>query len=159
MTNRGAASKVLHMVAAIGMLAIAAGCGDDPQPHEAALAVSQVDAAIDMYEADGLAATVAHYDDPASIEGELYVVIVDADNIVLNHPFRPDLTGTGAESVVTDDGTPATEAIRTSVASGNPAWVSFNFVNPVNNELERKHVWAVPHDGYLFVCGYYEPLA
>ncbi len=159
MSKRTQSNRVLRIVAAIGMLAIAASCGNDSEPHEAALAVTHVAAAIDRYEADGLDSTVAHYDDPASIDGEFYVVILDPDNLVLTHPFRPDLTGTIAESVVVDDGTPATEAIRDSVASGNPAWVSFTFVSPANNEVERKHVWAVPHDGHVFISGYYEPLS
>ena len=150
--------SAVRIVAAIGMLAIAASCGDDPRPHEAALAVGHVAAAIDMYEADGLDPTVAHYDDPASIDGEFYVVIIDADSIILNHPFRPELTGTIGDAVVTDDGTPVSVALDNSVASGNPAWVSYTFVNPANNEIERKHVWVVPHDDYLFVSGYYEPL-
>lgn len=141
----------------IGLAASAVSCADDSQPHESALAVAQVAEAIEMYEDAGLESTLAHYDDPASIDGEFYVVITGPDNTVLNHPYRPALTGTTAQAVTMDDGRLATEAIRASVSGGQPAWVSFDFFNPVNDHLERKHVWAVPHDGYVFVSGYYEP--
>lgn len=150
--------KSLALVAmAIGLTLPVVSCADDSQPHEAALAVAHVADAIEMYEDAGLESTLAHYDDPASIDGEFYVVVIDADNTVLNHPYRPTLTGTTAQAVTMDDGRLATEAISASVSSGQPAWVSFDLFNPVNDDLERKHVWAVPHDGYVFVAGYYEP--
>lgn len=151
-------NSIRSIVAAIGIFAIAAGCGDGPERHEAARAIEHVADAIDMYDAKGLADTIAYYDDPASIDGEFYVVIIDADDVILTHPFRPELTGTSADASVTDDGTPVRDAIRSSVVSGGPAWVSYTFVNPANDEVERKHVWVVPHDSYLFVSGYYEPL-
>ena len=151
--------KSLALVAmAIGLIVAVVSCADDSQPHEAALAVAHVAGAIEMYEDAGLESTLAHYDDPASIDGEFYVVITGPENTVLNHPYRPSLTGTTAQAVTMDDGRLATEAISASVSSGQPAWVSFNFFNPVNDALERKHVWAVPHDGYVFVSGYYEPI-
>lgn len=150
--------KSLALVAVvIGLTAPAVSCADDPQPHEAAIAVARVAEAIEMYEDVGLESTLAHYDDPASIEGESYVVVTAPDDTVLNHPYIPELTGTVAQDFTTDDGRAISEAIRGSVASGRPAWVSYDFLNPVNDDLERKHVWVVPHDGYLFASGYYEP--
>ena len=151
--------KSLALVAmAVGLTLAVVSCADDSQPHGAALAVAHVADAIEMYEDAGIESTLAHYDDPASIDGEIYVVITGPDNTVLNHPYRPALTGTTAQAVTMDDGRLATEAISASVSSGQPAWVSFDFFNPVNDDLERKHVWAVPHDGYVFIAGYYEPI-
>ena len=36
-------------------------------------------------------------------------------------------------------------------------WIDYLWPNPDTGKLERKHTWAIRHDGYLFGSEYYQP--
>ena len=113
--------------------------------------------AIARYEFGGLETTLAHYNDPASIDGQWYVFINDADDLLLAHAPRQDLLGTTLQEVVGPDGDLVGAKIAEATEIG--LWVKYLWGNPETGENEQKHTWAIRHDGYLFGSGYYESAA
>lgn len=140
------------------LVASTACSGSDSSQHPAARTVEYVAEAVEMYDAEGADATIEHYNTPQSMDGQWYLMTVDRETTVtLTHAFQPDRVGDQRRDVFTDDGRDVREAAITLTDNG-PGWFTYNFINPVSNQLERKHVWAVRHDGLIFASGYYEPL-
>ena len=113
-----------------------------------------VQQAINLYEAVGLEDTVAYYNTTESVDGQWYVFIVDGESgfTIANH--NPVLRGRDPSLRVDptgyfygDDLLGATEAGR---------WVEYVIVNPETGENQRKHTFAVLHDGYIFASGWYK---
>ena len=113
-----------------------------------------VQQAINLYEAVGLEDTVAYYNTTESVDGQWYVFIIggESDFTIAHHnpvlrgrdpSLRVDSTG----YFYGDDLLGATEAGR---------WVEYVIVNPETGENQRKHTFAVLHDGYIFASGWYE---
>ena len=86
---------------------------------------------------------------------ELYVFVIDSDYVVVAHGADPSLVGTITAHDV--DPTPSVEEIAQILAEEGEAWVSYMFMNPATGEDELKKVLLIPHDGYIFVSGYYMP--
>ena len=113
--------------------------------------------AIKKYDAEGLDATVAHYNTKESIDGQWYVFIYDqAADTMLAHAANPDLVGKPASYAVGPNNYPAGEALAAS-AHENGAWFSYTFPNPATGGVQAKHSWVVSYDGYIFGSGWYEP--
>ena len=116
-----------------------------------------VQQAIDYYEANGREATLAFYNSRASIDGEWYVFIADANDIMVAHAAVPERRG----GYLRD---PATRTDITGFfygpvladASEQGRWVTYRFLNPAVGQIGTKHTWAVRHDGLLFGSGWYE---
>ena len=113
-----------------------------------------VQQAINLYEAVGLEDTVAYYNTPESVDGQWYVFIVDGESGFTIAHHNPVLRGRDPSLRVDptgyfygDDLLGATEAGR---------WVEYVTVNPETGENQRKHTFAVLHDGYIFASGWYE---
>ena len=113
-----------------------------------------VQQAINLYEAVGLEDTVAHYNTEESVDGQWYAFIIggESDFTIAHH--NPVLRGRDPSLRVDptgyfygDDLLGATEAGR---------WVEYVIVNPETGENQRKHTFAVLHDGYIFASGWYE---
>ena len=122
---------------------------DAPAYTEAA-----VQQAINLYEAVGLEDTVAYYNTTESVDGQWYVFIVDGESGFTIAHHNPVLRGRDPSLRVDptgyfygDDLLGATEAGR---------WVEYVIVNPETGENQRKHTFAVLHDGYIFASGWYE---
>ena len=110
--------------------------------------------AIRRYESDGLDSTVAYYNTGESVDGQWYVFMIggESDFTIAHH--NPVLRGRDPSLRVDptgyfygDDLLGATEAGR---------WVEYVIVNPETGENQRKHTFAVLHDGYIFASGWYE---
>ena len=113
-----------------------------------------VQQAINLYGAVGLKDTVAYYNTTESVDGQWYVFIIggESDFTIAHH--NPVLRGRDPSLRVDptgyfygDDLLGATEAGR---------WVEYVIVNPETGENQRKHTFAVLHDGYIFASGWYE---
>lgn len=126
---------------------------DDPAAFTHAIVL----AAIARYEFEGLEATVAYYNNPASIDGQWYVAITDENDISIAHAPRPDSVGTDFKDVMGLDGSPL--GVEITKATGTGLWVEYLWPNPESGEVELKRAWAIRHDGYLFGSGYYEPVS
>ena len=112
-------------------------------------------AAIARYEFEGLEATATYYNDPASIDGQWYVAIMDENDLFVAHAPRPDFVGTDLKDVMGLDGSPL--GVEIAKATGTGLWIEYSWTNPESGEIELKRGWAIRHDGYLFGSGYYEP--
>ena len=110
--------------------------------------------AIEKYWQEGLAATVAHYNTPESMDGQWYVFIFDQDDIMLTHA-NPALVGLPASQVVGPNNFPTGEAV-VAAADEAGAWFSYTFTNPASGAVESKHSWVVEVDGMVFGSGWYE---
>ncbi len=111
--------------------------------------------ALNMYQSDGLDATVAYYNTPESTDGQWYVFIFDQDDTMLAHAANPNNVGLPASAVVGPNNYPAGEAV-VAVADEDGEWFSYSFVNPETGQAEAKHSWMVELDGLTFGSGWYE---
>ncbi len=112
--------------------------------------------AIAKYEADGLDATVAHYNTAESIDGQWYMFILDENDIMLSHAANPSLVNEPASAADGPNGYPAGEAV-VAVADEDGEWFSYTFPNPATGSIQAKHSWMVDRDGLTFGSGWYEP--
>ena len=114
-----------------------------------------VNQAIDMYKADGREATLDHYNDPSTVDGQWYVYIIDADSKVsLANAARPEFVGAPPTHRIDPTGYDYGEALYSATEEGK--WISYIIKNPATEEQRRKHSWVVLHDGLFFGAGYYE---
>ena len=136
------------------------GVSAPPKSDPAAYTRFVVDQAIARYEAEGMDATLAHYNSPASIDDEWYVFIIDENGIVIGHPdpYRVGLDVNGWVSIDINGYDFGPEMLA---ATEMGRWVPYVYVNPAEGSLgdagafELKNAWAVRHDGLLFVSGWY----
>jgi len=111
--------------------------------------------AIGRYQSGGLAATIDFYNSRQSVDGELYLFLMDADDIYLAHPIFPHLIGTDVKDVVGSNGYELGIEIAKATAEGH--WVEYLWPNPVTGREEPKTTWVVRHEGLIFASGYYTP--
>ena len=124
---------------------------DDPE----AFAVAFVQAAVDLYKTAGSEAAVAHYNDPASINGQWYVFITGPDDLYVAHPTAPTFIGRDIKDIPGIDGSPV--GVNIAMATTDGLWTEYLWPNPETNKLEYKRTWSIRYEGYLFGSGYYEP--
>ena len=55
-----------------------------------AFAVAFVQTAIDHYKTEGREAAIAYHNDPANIDGQWYVFIIDTNDLFVAHPAAPE---------------------------------------------------------------------
>ncbi len=126
-----------------------------PEPSDAAAFTQTfVQEAIDRYERDGRAAAIAYYNSEESVDGQWYMFIIDAHDVMIAHQ-NPDLRGMNANSIVGPDNYPAGRMVQ-EVATEDGAWVDYQFTNLETGAVQVKHSWAVRHDGMTFGSGWYE---
>ena len=143
--------SVVALVAAFVALGEQATLPTKDEPGAYTQAV--VDDAIRRYERTGFEATVAYYDDPANVDGEWYVYILDLQGNYIAHP-NPDTRAwtyeeqfDATEYFIGDDLLSATEEGR---------WIHYTWYSPTSGEAGQKHSWVVLHDDMVFGCGWYE---
>ena len=104
-----------------------------------------VDEAISRYRADGLDSTLAHYNDPHSVDAQWYVFVATPEGEILGHYNAEDFAAHLQEMI--DDGS--------FEATEQGLWVDHEDVNPATGEVEDKHFWLVEHDGLVFGSGWH----
>ncbi len=112
-----------------------------------------VDKAIAKYDDDGLDAVISHYNGQASLDGQLYLFLIGADDLYLAHPIFPHLIGTDIKNVVGSDGQELGKEIAQATDEG--VWVEYLWPHPVSRKEQQKVTWAIRHDGLIFASGYY----
>ena len=115
--------------------------------------VDYVNKAIAHYEREGLESTVSFYNSRASVDGPLYLFLIDANDIYLAHPIFPHLIGTDIKDVVGSDGQELGKEIAQATEEGH--WVEYLWPNPATEREEAKTTWTIRHDGLIFSSGYY----
>ncbi len=111
--------------------------------------------AIAVYRNRGLDAAVTYYNSRASVDGELYLFMMDPADIYLVHPIFPHLVGTDIKDVVGSNGYELGIEIAKATPDGH--WVEYLWPNPATGREEPKTTWVVRHDGHIFASGYYTP--
>ena len=112
-----------------------------------------VSKAIARYDMEGLDAAVAYHNSPRSLDGQLYLFLIGADDIYLAHPVFSHLIGTDIKDVVGSDGHELGKDIAKATEEG--IWVEYLWPHPVTRREQHKVTWAVRHDGLIFASGYY----
>lgn len=125
-----------------------------PRSDEAAYTQWFVRQAIARYDAEGREAALEYFNDPASVDGQWYVFVVNAEGILIGHPTRPDLRGTSTAARLDTFGKPYGQEIVAATAEGR--WVDYYFTHPETGQPEQKHAWVVAHDGLFFGSGWYD---
>ena len=144
--------KVGYAVRHNGMLFAS---GYYPQVEDpAAYTKSYVQKAIEYYEANGLDATIAHYNSQESVDGQWSLTMADENDLVRVAVLAPHLVGTDLKDV----GAGRTRNIGEEMAAATEQgiWVSFVFPNTRSSETLYAHTWAIRHDGLLFTSRYYD---
>ncbi len=118
-----------------------------------------VENAIARYEAQGLEATLAHYNRPESVDGQWYVFIIDEDDLVIAHPDA-DRRGLDLKGWVGTDINGYEFGPEMLAATEDGKWVSYVYRNPESGgirsgDFELKNVWVERRDGLLFASGWY----
>ena len=118
-----------------------------------------VDSAIARYEAQGLDATLAHYNSPQSVDGQWYVFIIDENDLVIGHP-DPERLGLDLKGWVGTDANGYEFGPEMLAATEDGKWVSYVYRNPESGgigsgDFELKNVWVEKRDGLLFASGWY----
>ena len=130
-----------------------------PPPREEPDAYTKyvVQQAIERYQADGRQETLGYFNRPESVDGEWYVVVIDELDNVVSHPTRPEVVGDHLfDPEDSTDSTGYFYGPTLADASSQGRWVTAQLLNPVTNLEQAKHLWAVRHDGLIFVSGWYE---
>ena len=113
-----------------------------------------VQQAINLYDAVGLEDTVAYYNTPESVDGQWYAFIVDSDTGVTIGHHNPALRGRDPSLRVDATGYFYGDDLLAATESGS--WVEYVIINPETGKNQKKHTFAVLHDGYIFASGWYE---
>ncbi|WP_419863188.1 hypothetical protein [Candidatus Poriferisodalis sp.] len=120
-----------------------------------------VDLAISRYEAEGLAATLDYYNDPANVDGQWYAFIIGEDDEIIGH-YDPSRRGYDLKGWVGTDANGYDFGADMLSATDEGLWVTYVFRNPERLEagfdpsgFELKRSWVVRHDGLLFGSGWY----
>ena len=93
-----------------------------------------------------------YYNDPASMDGQWYVSIADANDIVIASAPSQAFLGTDLKAAIGPDGFKIGEEIAKATTTGR--WVEYMWPNPITGEVGYKRSWSIRHDGYLFGSGY-----
>ncbi len=115
--------------------------------------------AIARYEAQGLDATLAHYNSPQSVDGQWYVFIIDQNDLVIGHP-DPERLGLDLKGWVGTDANGYEFGPEMLSADEEGKWVSYVYRNPESGgigsgDFELKNAWVMKRDGLLFGSGWY----
>ncbi len=109
--------------------------------------------AIEYYRANGLDATIEHYNSADSVDGQWNLTLADEDDIVVATQAR-NLIGTDIKDLARGRTRQIGEEM--AAATENGAWVSVIFPNVRSSETLYAHTWAIRYDGLLFTSRYYD---
>ena len=120
----------------------------------AAQTQAYVQQAVEYYQANGLDATIAHYNSQESVDGQWSLTLADENDIVrvallAQHLIGTDLKDLGASRI-------RQVGRELAAATEEGLWVSYVFPNVRSSETLYAHSWAIRHDGLLFTSRYYD---
>ena len=141
---------------------MAPGDGVSSKSLPAAYTQHVVAGAVDRYETDGFDATVAHYSDIDSVDGQWYVFIIDASGEVVAH-YDADRIGLNVASWVGTDVNGYSFGPELLSATEDGKWVTYVYRNPATGNLsagdfgesQLKNVWVVRRGDLLFASGWH----
>ena len=104
-----------------------------------------VDEAIARFHAEGLEATLEHYNSAESLDSQWYMFIATLEGEILGH-YNAEEFAVRLQEILDDGSFKATE---------EGVWMNHEDVNPSTGEVEDKHFWLVEHDGLVFGSGWH----
>ena len=113
-----------------------------------------VQKAIEYYDANGLDATIAHYNSQESVDGQWSLTMADENDVVRVAVLAPQLVGTDLKDV--GSGRIRNIGEEMAAASEQGIWISFVFPNTRSSETLYAHTWAIRHNGLLFTSRFYD---
>lgn len=131
-----------------------------PKTSPAAYTQFVVRRAIDLYEAEGLEATLEHYNDVGNLDGQWFVFIVDGDDIVVGH-HDSDRRGRDIKGALGTDINGYKFGSHILAATEEGRWVPYFDANPARGPLgnegvfQLKNAWVVRHEGLFFGSGWF----
>ena len=120
----------------------------------AAQTQAYVQQAVEYYRANGLDATIVHYNSQESVDGQWSLTLADENDIVRVALLAQHLIGTDLK----DLGAGRIRQIGREMAAATEEglWVNYVFPNVRSSETLYAHSWAIRHDGLLFTSRYYD---
>ena len=116
-----------------------------------------VEEAILRYNREGRQATLDYYNTVDSVNGDLYLFVLDEDYKIIVQPTIPANIGLDIRGPVGTDITGKNYGPEFVTADSQGKWIDYVYLNPAANfTFERKHTWAVRHDNLIFASGWYE---
>ena len=116
-----------------------------------------VEEAILRYNREGRQATLDYYNTMESVNGDLYLFVMDEDYKIIVQPTIPANIGMDIRGPTGTDITGKNFGPEFVTTDSQGKWIDYVYLNPAANyTFERKHTWAVRHDNLIFASGWYE---
>ena len=116
-----------------------------------------VEQAINRYDANGRAATLDYYSTMGSVNGNLYLFVLDKNYEVIVNPTLPNNIGMDIRGSLGTDITGKNFGAEFVTVDETGKWIDYVYLNPADDfNYERKHVWIVRHENLIFGSGWYE---
>jgi signal transduction histidine kinase len=118
--------------------------------------------AVAYYKANGKEKAMAEFNNQkgAFVKGDLYVVVIDFEGIVLAHGGTPGLTGNS----LYDQKDPNTEKyfvremIDAARSTSGTGWVNYDWVNPTTKKIQPERSWIkrIENTESFVICGVFQ---
>ena len=116
-----------------------------------------VEEALRRYNSQGRQATLDHYSTMASVNGDLYLFVLDENYELIVHPTVPANIGMDIRGPLGTDITGKNFGAEFVTVDEQGKWVDYVYLNPADDyNYERKHSWIVRHENLIFGSGWYE---
>ena len=116
-----------------------------------------VEEAILRYNREGRQAALDYYNTKESVNGDLYLFILDENYKLIAHPTIPANVGMDIRGPLGTDISGKNYGAEFVTVDDQGKWVDYLYLNPAANfTFERKHAWIVRHDNLIFGSGWYE---
>ncbi len=105
----------------------------------------------------GLRAAIDYYNTPESIDEEYYAILAQREGFIVADATRTDshLDANIKDIEASDD--PDLGQKIAAVGSGESAWITHLWPNPVTGQEERRHTYVTRFLSFYIISGYYEP--
>lgn len=150
--------KLVRSVVMVAIFVFAAACIANAATLDEAKAMAQNAAA--FAKASGKDKAAAEFNNPAGQfkKGDLYIVFIDFNGVVLAHGGSPALTGKS----LLESKDPVTGKLfvqeQIEVAKKGAGWSVYNWMNPATKQVQAKKSWVQRVEGMdaFVVCGIFQ---
>ncbi len=116
-----------------------------------------VEEAVRRYKTQGRQATLDYYNTMDSVNGDLYLFVLDQNFRIIVHPTVPANIGLDIRSSLGTDITGYNFGADFVTTTEAGKWVSYVYLNPAQDfQRERKHSYLVKYENLIFGSGWYE---
>ena len=87
---------------------------------------------------------------------DTYVFVNKLDGTVLAHGQFPQWVGKNHMDIKDDNQTKFVKLMIDLVKKNDSGWVSYDFMNPVTKNVQKKHTYVEKYKDVVVGCGYYQ---